>query len=130
MSAREAVLVVADAQGRLSQVKSWSAERAAPTDDENQATVNALAGVDPRAGDDGAPAAYTAIEARALALAKDPEALAQLRARLLAQRDTAPLFDTDRFRRDLESAYQTMWQRHQQGLPPAPFAVPASPSGH
>ena len=69
-------------------------------------------------------------EARALALAKDPEALAQLRARLLAQRDTAPLFDTDRFRRDLESAYQTMWQRHQQGLPPAPFAVPASPSGH
>ena len=69
-------------------------------------------------------------EARALALAKDPEALAQLRARLLAQRDTAPLFDTDRFRRDLESAYQTMWQRHQQGLPPTPFAVPASPPGH
>ena len=69
-------------------------------------------------------------EARALALATDPEALAQLRSRLLAQRDTAPLFDTDRFRRDLESAYQTMWQRHQQGLPPAPFAVPASLPGH
>jgi predicted O-linked N-acetylglucosamine transferase (SPINDLY family) len=33
------------------------------------------------------------------------------------------LFDTARFTRDLESAYATMWERHQSGLPPASFAV-------
>jgi protein O-GlcNAc transferase len=63
-------------------------------------------------------------EALALALAQNPGRLAALRAKLARQLETAPLFDTDRFRRHLEAAYETMWSRHQQGLPPAGFAVP------
>ena len=43
-------------------------------------------------------------EAMAMKLALDPMELAQLKAKLAAQRNTAPLFDTERFARDLESA--------------------------
>ncbi|THH37328.1 tetratricopeptide repeat protein [Aliishimia ponticola] len=39
----------------------------------------------------------------ALALARDPERLAELKARLIAGRDTCALFDTERFTRDFES---------------------------
>jgi len=38
---------------------------------------------------------------------------------------THPLFDTDRFRRHLEAAYVTMWERVQRGEPPEGFAVQA-----
>ena len=51
-----------------------------------------------------------AYEALALDLARDPERLADLRARLAAARATSPLFDADRFARDLEDAYRTIWQ--------------------
>lgn len=64
-----------------------------------------------------------AYEALALKLAREPSTLAAFRARLEKARDTCPLFDTDRFRRHLESAYETMWQRHLRGEPPAGFAV-------
>jgi predicted O-linked N-acetylglucosamine transferase (SPINDLY family) len=64
-------------------------------------------------------------EARALELAHDPAQLAGLRHRLAVNRDGASLFDTDRFRRDLESAYETMWRRQQRGEAPAGFAVTA-----
>ena len=37
---------------------------------------------------------------------------------------TYPLFDTDRFRRHIESAYVTMYERYQRGEPPHSFAVP------
>jgi len=47
-------------------------------------------------------------EALALQLAANPERLSALRARLAANRMTAPLFDTDRFRRHLEAAYLRM----------------------
>ncbi len=57
-------------------------------------------------------------EARALQLAHRPAELRDLRERLLGNRYRSPLFDTDRFRRALESAYEQMWQRHQRGLPP------------
>lgn len=57
-------------------------------------------------------------EALAVALARDPARLAALRERLLAQRDTCPLFDTPRLTRDIEQAYQAMMQRHWQGLAP------------
>ena len=33
------------------------------------------------------------------------------------------MFDTVRFTRYLESAYTTMWERQQAGLPPEAFAV-------
>ena len=63
-------------------------------------------------------------EALALALARDPERLAGLRARLAAGRASCPLFDTDRHRRHLEAAYVAMWERQQRGDSPAAFAVP------
>jgi len=62
-------------------------------------------------------------QALALRLAIEPGLLAQIRTRLAASRATSPLFNTERFRRHIESAYQTMWQRHQRGEPPASFAV-------
>jgi hypothetical protein len=34
-----------------------------------------------------------------------------------------PLFDTARFTRDLEAVYTEMWNRVQDGLSPASFAV-------
>jgi predicted O-linked N-acetylglucosamine transferase (SPINDLY family) len=65
----------------------------------------------------------TDYEELALALARDPERLAAIKAKLMRNRVTEPLFDTARFTRDLESAYTTMWERHQSGLPPASFAA-------
>ena len=62
-------------------------------------------------------------EAIAIALARDPARLAGLRARLAANRTTAPLFDSARFTRNLEAAYSAMWQRHLDGALPASFAV-------
>jgi predicted O-linked N-acetylglucosamine transferase (SPINDLY family) len=61
----------------------------------------------------------TEYEELALALAREPERLAPIRAKLMRNRDSEPLFDTARFTRDLESAYTAMWDRHQAGLPPA-----------
>ena len=66
------------------------------------------------------PADY---EARALALATTPLQVADLRRRLLAQRETAPLFEPARFTRRLEAAYSALWQRHHFGLPPADLQV-------
>ena len=62
-------------------------------------------------------------EGLALRLARHPDQLAAIRARLVANRDCCPLFDTDRTRRHIESAYTTMWQRHQRGEAPEPFSV-------
>ena len=62
-------------------------------------------------------------EALGLKLATDPHLLKELRARLERNRNTAPLFDTDRFRRHIESAYTTMWEVQQRGEPPRAFAV-------
>lgn len=47
-------------------------------------------------------------EATALALARDPGRLKTIREKLAANRATAPLFDTKRFTRGLEAAYETM----------------------
>jgi len=62
-------------------------------------------------------------EALALQLATHPEQLGMIRARLQEQRNRQPLFDCDLFRHHLESAYLTMWERYQRGMPPAGFAV-------
>jgi predicted O-linked N-acetylglucosamine transferase (SPINDLY family) len=64
-------------------------------------------------------------ERKILELATTPALLADIRARLAHNRTTSALFDTDRFRRHLESAYITMWERQQRGEPPADFAVAA-----
>jgi len=60
-------------------------------------------------------------ESLALQLARDAERLAAIRQRLVANRDLHPLFDTDRFRRNVERAYTEMWRRFQARLPPAGF---------
>jgi protein O-GlcNAc transferase len=62
-------------------------------------------------------------ERRAVALARAPDALGALRSRLDAARTGAPLFDTKRFARGLEAAFETAWSRHLAGRAPAPFAV-------
>lgn len=55
---------------------------------------------------------------RALALARDPAALGALRSRLRAARETAPLFDSERFTRALERLYHDMQARRHSGQPP------------
>jgi protein O-GlcNAc transferase len=65
-------------------------------------------------------------EAKALAIASDPQAHATLRAELQRKRRTAPLFDTARFTRHLEAAYESMWQRWASGEAPAPIRIHAS----
>jgi protein O-GlcNAc transferase len=50
-------------------------------------------------------------EIMAVALARDPERLAALRAKLAANRATAPLFDTQHFARDIEAIYERLAQR-------------------
>jgi predicted O-linked N-acetylglucosamine transferase (SPINDLY family) len=62
-------------------------------------------------------------ERLALKLATDAGMLADIRAKLSRNRATFPLFDTDRFRRHIESAFATMHERHRRGEPPASFSV-------
>jgi predicted O-linked N-acetylglucosamine transferase (SPINDLY family) len=62
-------------------------------------------------------------ERLALSLARSPDALSRMRQKLHDARSSCPLFDTQRFRRHLESAYQTMWDMAQRGEPPRSFAV-------
>jgi predicted O-linked N-acetylglucosamine transferase (SPINDLY family) len=56
---------------------------------------------------------------RARALAQHPERLAALRRRLAERRDAGPPFDTDDYRRQLESAFRRMWERAERGELPA-----------
>ena len=60
-------------------------------------------------------------EAMGLKLAREPELLAGIKARLAHNRDA--LFDSARFTRELERAYQSMWTRRKDGLAPASFDV-------
>lgn len=62
-------------------------------------------------------------EAKALDLAQQPQELDSLRRRLDQNRRSSPLFDTDRFRRHLEAAYEMMWRRAESGEQPAAFDV-------
>jgi protein O-GlcNAc transferase len=68
------------------------------------------------------PQAY---EALALKLARAPELLQSLRHKLKQNRLTQPLFDAERFRRNIEHAYTTMWEISQRG--DAPKALVAKP---
>lgn len=54
-------------------------------------------------------------EVLARRLAESPESLRELRERVAAHRLTQPLFDNDRFRKNLENAYVTLWERAERG---------------
>lgn len=64
-------------------------------------------------------------EGLAVALATDADRRAVLRRRLEDGRMTVPLFDSHRFTRNLERAYQTMWALHKAGRPPQGFILPS-----
>ena len=66
-------------------------------------------------------------ETIALGLAKSPERLAAIRGKLAANREITPLFDMARLARHIESAYETMWQRHRSGAEPQSFSVSPTP---
>ena len=66
------------------------------------------------------PAEY---EQRAHELALNPEALASVKKRLVDSRMKCPLFDTVRYTRNLEQAYERMMERYRAGLPPDHITV-------
>lgn len=68
-----------------------------------------------------------AYESLAHKLAVTPGILADLRMRLDRNKATCPLFDTDRFRRHIESAYVTMHERRLRGDAPESFDVALMP---
>jgi predicted O-linked N-acetylglucosamine transferase (SPINDLY family) len=57
-------------------------------------------------------------EALAIDLATHPEKLKAIKDKLTSNLSTAPLFDTKRFTKNIESAYTQMYERSQQGLEP------------
>ncbi|MBT3532847.1 MAG: tetratricopeptide repeat protein [Rhodospirillaceae bacterium] len=64
-----------------------------------------------------------AYRAKALELARDPAALAALKARVRGNQTTAPLFDTPRLARHLEAAYKEMARCHRTGEAIGSFAA-------
>jgi predicted O-linked N-acetylglucosamine transferase (SPINDLY family) len=64
-------------------------------------------------------------ETLALALAREPEKLGELRARLAASRLSSPLYDVKRFTSAIEAAYQRMMEISRGGGAPQSFTVPA-----
>jgi protein O-GlcNAc transferase len=70
-----------------------------------------------------ATASLDEYERLALELARNPERLASLRARLTRDREALPLFDTPTFCRHIEAAYRHMWRLYQQGSAPETFSV-------
>jgi protein O-GlcNAc transferase len=65
-------------------------------------------------------------EALALRLAGDPAMLHGIRETLARNRLSHPLFDTDRFCRGIEAAYQRMWRTWQRGAPAQAFRADAN----
>jgi predicted O-linked N-acetylglucosamine transferase (SPINDLY family) len=62
-------------------------------------------------------------EALALKLATEPALLQSTKQKLQQTRLSAPLFDSDRFRRHIEVAYSKMWEMRQRGENPHGFSV-------
>ena len=54
-------------------------------------------------------------EELAIELANNPERLAAIKRKLADNRNTAPLFDTDSFTKNLEFAYIQMYRRYIEG---------------
>jgi protein O-GlcNAc transferase len=65
-------------------------------------------------------------EALALKLATDPALLSSIRHKLADNRSACRLFDSDRFRRHIEAAFETMWDIHRHGERPRSFRVAPS----
>ena len=65
-------------------------------------------------------------ERQALRLARDADYLADVRARIEANRDRCGLFDASHFAVGIEKAYSTMWEIHAAGESPRAFAVSKS----
>lgn len=63
-------------------------------------------------------------ESLALRLARHPELLADMKARLLSHRESSVLFDTARTVRHIEQAYVTMFEAAARGEAPRSFQVP------
>jgi predicted O-linked N-acetylglucosamine transferase (SPINDLY family) len=68
-------------------------------------------------------ASLSEYEALAFRLASEPSQLRSIREKLAQNRFTRPLFDTDRFRRNIETAYIRMWEIWRRGEPPQSFRV-------
>jgi protein O-GlcNAc transferase len=62
-------------------------------------------------------------ESLALKLVREPDARADLRAKLAHNHLQAPLFDSARHARLIEAAYRQMWRMAQDGEPPKGFAL-------
>ena len=58
-----------------------------------------------------------------MTLANNPARLQAIRQKLARNRQTAFLFDTNRFRRHIEIAYMKMWEIFERGEDPRSFAV-------
>jgi predicted O-linked N-acetylglucosamine transferase (SPINDLY family) len=56
-------------------------------------------------------------------LALNHAAVIRLKEKLAKNHTSAPLFDTMRITRNLETAYRMMWERQQRGEPPMTFSV-------
>lgn len=65
-------------------------------------------------------------EQLALALARDPDRLAALKARLMERQRDSALFDVDAFTRHLETAYLAMWRQSQLGGARDALSAPAA----
>ena len=63
-------------------------------------------------------------ESLALALATNPERLAQIRRTLADNRLSTPLFDTALFTKHLENGFEQVYQRYYDGKPPDDIFVP------
>jgi protein O-GlcNAc transferase len=64
-------------------------------------------------------------ETLAVKLASDPKALKKVRDKLAKNKSKSALFDTDRFRKNIEAAYTQMWERWLAGEKPKGFAIKA-----
>ncbi len=61
---------------------------------------------------------YAAYEQEAIRLGNDPEAIGGIKAKLAVNRTTTPLFDTPRFVRNMEWAYEKIWGQYAAGVEP------------
>jgi len=62
-------------------------------------------------------------EALALELATNPAKLKQVKSKLAQNRDTSPIFDTEKFTRHIESGFQQAYQRYFDGELPSDIIV-------